>query len=268
MHPLVNIAQQAARSAGRIIVRHIQQLDRITIDKKGQNDFVTEIDRLAETEIINTIHKAYPDHGIFAEESGKPFQQDAAITWIIDPLDGTTNFIHDMPHYCVSIAVQEKQTIQHGVIYDPIRDELFSASRGQGAYMNNRRLRVSKQKQLAGSLLGTGFPYSRFNNLDAYMKSLAAIIPQVAGIRRAGSAALDLAYVAAGRFDGFWELGLKPWDIAAGALLVKEAGGLITDFSGQEKYLENGDIVAANPKLLKLLLQHFKPTLGPISESR
>jgi len=259
MHPLLNIAIRAARNAGEIITRSAERVDTLTIVKKAANDFVSEVDRKAEAEIIETIHKAYPEHGIIAEESGT--QKGNEYTWIIDPLDGTTNFLHGFPQYAVSIAVQHKDRIEHAVVYDPMRDELFTATRGDGAQLNNRKIRVTAQKKIEGALLGTGFPYSDMKYLEPYMGMLKSLIPNTAGIRRAGSAALDLAYVAAGRIDGFWELDLKSWDIAAGTLLVQEAGGLVGDLTGDNNYLESGHIVCANPKLFKALLQEIRPHL-------
>lgn len=253
MHPLLNIAISAARQAGNIIVRAVDRLDTVQVTAKNKNDFATEIDQLAEQEIIKVIHKAYPQHAILAEESGN--HQGNDYLWIIDPLDGTTNFIHGFPHFAVSIAVQYKGRTEHGVIYDPIRQELFTASRGSGAQLNQYRMRVSQRKQLSESLLGTGFPYKDFANFPNYLKMFQSLATQSGGIRRAGSAALDLAYVAAGRLDGFWELDLKIWDIAAGVLLITEAGGLISDTEGRENYLTSGNIVAANPKLLRQMLQ-------------
>lgn len=259
MHPLLNIAIRAARNAGEIIVRSVDRIETLTIEKKAANDFVSEVDRKAEAEIIEVIHKAYPEHGILAEESG--IKQGNDFTWIIDPLDGTTNFLHGFPQFAVSIAVKNKNRLEHAVIYDPMRDELFTASRGDGAQLNNKRIRVSSHFKINEALLGTGFPYSDMKYLEPYMAMLKSLIPNTAGIRRPGSAALDLAYVAAGRLDGFWELDLKSWDIAAGALLVQEAGGLVGDLTGNNNYLESGHIVCANPKLFKALLQEIRPHL-------
>jgi len=259
MHPLLNIAIRAARNAAEIITRSVDRIDKLTIEKKAANDFVSEVDRKAEAEIIETIHKAYPEHGIIAEESGS--QDGNEFTWIIDPLDGTTNFLHGFPQFAVSIAVQNKDRLEHAVVYDPMRDELFTASRGDGAQLNNKRIRVSPHNRLNGALLGTGFPYSDMKYLEPYMGMLKSFIPLTAGIRRPGSAALDLAYVAAGRIDAFWELNLNIWDIAAGALLVQEAGGLVGDLSGNNNYLESGNIVCANPKLFKAMLQEIRPHL-------
>lgn len=257
---LVNIAIRAARAAGNIIVRAADRLDTIKINEKSPNDYVTDIDKAAEREIIDIIRKACPTHAILSEEAGEKSGND--YLWIIDPLDGTRNFIHGFPHFAVSIAVSHKGKIEHGVIYDPIRQELFSASRGKGARLNDYRIRVSKRAQLGECLLGTGFPFRHAEDLvKAYTETLSAILPLSGDVRRSGSAALDLAYVASGRLDAFWEMGLKPWDVAAGSLLVKEAGGIACDFTGGEDYLESGNIVAGNPKALKLVLQTIKPYL-------
>ena len=261
MHPMLNIAVRAARNAGDIIVRHLNRIDQLTVASKERNDFVSEVDRQAENEIIAVIRKAYPDHGILAEESGR-HQGNDEFQWIIDPLDGTTNFLHGLPQFAVSIAFKQKGRLDQAVVYDPMRQELFTASRGSGAFLDNRRIRVTKQNTLTGALLGTGFPYKDQRHLDAYLEMFKALIADTAGIRRPGSAALDLAYVAAGRFDGFWEIGLNAWDMAAGVLLVREAGGLVSDFSGGHDFLESGNIVAAAPKLFPLMLRTIRPHLN------
>ena len=253
MTPALNIAISAARAAGHVIIRNINRRQDIKIHAKSVNDFVSEVDQQAEFEIITTIKKAYPDHAIIAEESGAHEGNDCA--WIIDPLDGTTNFLHGVPQYCVSIAMRENNKLQLGVVYDPVKEELFCASRGQGATLNNRRIRVSTQSELTSSLIGTGLPYRTDQELDAYMATLRAMLENTSGIRRAGSAALDLAYVAAGRFDGFWEFGLNIWDIAAGILLIQEAGGLVSDMDGGHDFLKSGNLVAANSKLFKTFLR-------------
>ena len=260
MQPLLNIAISAARLAGDIIVRHMDQLDRIKVTAKNGADYFSEVDIKAEQAIINTIHKAYPDHGIQAEESGIQ-NETSDFIWIIDPLDGTTNYLHSFPFFSVSIALQVKGRIEHGVIYDPLRHECFSASRGRGARLNDRRLRVSKQTQLSGALLGTGFSCRNAELASRYLPAFESLIGKCAGVRRAGSAALELAYVASGRLDGFWEFGLKPWDIAAGSLLIQEAGGLISDLQGGEDYLNNGDVIAGTPKVFKSLLQTIVPAV-------
>jgi len=260
MQPLLNIAVNAARQAGDLIVRHIEQVDRIKITAKNNNEYFSEVDVKAEQLIIKTILKAYPDHGIIAEESGT-HNPDSDAVWIIDPLDGTTNFLHGFPFYCVSIAHRVKNRIEHAVVYDPIRHECFSASRGRGAQLNDRRIRVSKQTQLSGSILGTGFPSRSAALTERYMPTFQAMFGKCAGMRRTGSAALDLAYVACGRLDGFWEFGLRPWDIAAASLLIKEAGGLIGDIHGGENYFAQGDVVAGTPKIFKSLLQTLAPVV-------
>ncbi len=254
MQPLLNIAVNAAREAGKIIFRNISRVESLNIKVKQKNDFVSEVDIQAELEIINIIHKAYPQHGILAEESGTT-NNDDEYQWIIDPLDGTTNFLRGFPHYAVSIALRHKQRLEIGVIYDPFKDELFCAHRGSGATLNDRKIRVSKLLTYEGALLGTGFPYKENQNIDSYMPVLQEFMLKTTGIRRAGSAALDLAYVATGRLDGFWEYGLQSWDIAAGCLLVQEAGGLVGDPQGGSTHIESGNIVAANPKLFRLMLQ-------------
>ena len=252
MKPALNIAISAARAAGQILLRNVARRNELKIQHKGINDFVTEVDYLAEQEIISVIHKSYPSHTIIAEETGH--QEGDECEWIIDPLDGTTNFLHGIPQWAVSIAMRENNKLQVGVVYDPFKEELFCASRGEGATLNNRRIRVTTHKDLQGSLIGTGLPYRVDQELDTYLATLRAVLAHTSGIRRAGSAALDLAYVAAGRFDGFWEFGLNIWDIAAGVLLIQEAGGLVSDFDGGHDYMETGNIVAANGKLFKPLL--------------
>jgi myo-inositol-1(or 4)-monophosphatase len=252
MHPLLNIAVRAARRAGDIIVRSLNRLDSIKVSSKGRNDFVSEVDRAAEQDIIETIRRAYPEHAFLAEESGRLGESDTV--WIIDPLDGTTNFLHGFPVFGVSIAVQEKGRLSHGVIYDPLRQELFTATRGAGAQLDGRRIRVSDQRTLERSLVGTGFPFlGKTDDLERYMPMLRTVIESTAGVRRPGAACLDLAYVAAGRLDGFWELGLKPWDMAAGALMIVEAGGMVADFDGREEFLHTGEIIAGTPRVFEAL---------------
>lgn len=261
MQPLLNIAVRAARRAGEIIVRGMNRLHRLDVRTKGQNDFVTEIDMAAERDIVETIHKHYPDHAVLGEETGS--RGDSEFVWIIDPLDGTTNFMHGFPQFSVSIGVQRRGRMEHGVIYDPLRQELFTASRGEGAQLDGRRIRVSGHTTLERALIGTGFPYrANLHWLDAYMDMLKAVTQRTAGIRRAGSAALDLAYVAAGRLDGFWELGLAPWDTAAGTLLITEAGGLVGAIDGSE-YTQGGHIVTGTPKVYPLLLEVLAPHVPP-----
>lgn len=268
MHPMVNIALRAARSAGELMVRASERLDVIEVENKDINDFVTEVDRSSEQEVLKHLQKAYPDHGYLCEESGhtEGTGQGSDYLWIIDPLDGTTNYVNGIPHYAVSIACLFKGKIEHAVVYDPVRREEFTASRGQGAQLNGRRLRVSNRRNLEGALLATGIPFkSRCQqHIDSYLASLKVFCEQTSGIRRAGAASLDLAYLAAGRVDGFWEIGLSKWDIAAGILLITESGGLVSDFNGKFDYLESGNIVAASPKVFKNMLQVVQPTLGHI----
>lgn len=257
---MLNIAIRAARSAGTIISRAFEQLDKIEIESKGTNDFVTNVDLSAEQVIIETIKKSYPDHTIISEECGEIKGSDEDYQWIIDPLDGTTNFIKGIPHFSVSIALRIKGKLDQAVIYDPIRGELFTASRGKGAQLNGFRIRVKQHRELAGTILATGFPFKYKQHTNAYMDMFKSLFTQTADMRRAGSAALDLAYVASGRVDGFFEIGLKPWDTAAGELLVIEAGGLVTNFSGNH-YNSSGNIVAASPRLLKEIVKDIRPYL-------
>ena len=257
MHPTLNIAIRAARSAGNVIIRNLGKLDSLTVHTKNRNDFVSEVDTQAEQEIIFILRKAFPDHGILAEESGH--HEGDEYQWIIDPLDGTTNFLHGFPQFAVSIALRHKGRLEQGVVYDPLRQELFTATRGAGAQLNDRRIRVTNRKELDGALLGTGFPFKSQQHLDTYLDMFRALFPQTAGVRRAGSAALDLAYVASGRLDGFWEIGLNIWDMAAGILLIQEAGGLSGDFTGGHDFLSNGNLVAANPKLFAEILKTIRP---------
>lgn len=256
---MLNMAVRAARRAGTIITRALEKRQDLEIESKAKNDFVTEVDRQAEATIISILHKAYPKHAFLAEESGAQHGDD--YQWIIDPLDGTTNFLHGNPQFCVSIALKHKDFLEHAVIYDPLRDELYTASRGKGAYFNDRRIRVTSAMSLEDTLLGTGFPFKFPDHLNTYLNTFTALHPLVSDIRRAGSAALDLAYVAAGRLDGFWELGLNPWDMAAGVLLIQEAGGFVSDFSGGDQYMKTGNIVAGNPKVHQAILQVIRPHL-------
>ena len=257
MQPLLNIAVRAARRAGEIITRGMNHVHRLDVRSKGQNDFVTEIDLAAERDIVETIRKHYPDHAILAEEGGQ--SGDNEFVWIIDPLDGTTNFLHGYPQFAVSIGVQRRGRMEHGVVYDPLRQELFTTSRGEGAQLDGKKIRVSNRIGLEGALIGTGFPYrTNLHWIDNYMAMMKTVIQQTAGIRRPGSAALDLAYVAAGRLDGFWEFGLSPWDTAAGTLLITEAGGLVGTLAGSE-YKQGGHIVAGTPKVYAPLLEALAP---------
>ncbi|MDR2925381.1 MAG: inositol monophosphatase [Azoarcus sp.] len=255
--PAVNIAIKAARRAASVINQAANQLDLLNIEAKAHNDFVTEVDRAAEAAIVDILREAFPGHGILAEESGRSDPEgrhDGEYVWVIDPLDGTTNFIHDFPQYAVSIALTRKGVPEHAVIFDPVSNELFTASRGRGAYMNDRRIRVSRCLRLADALLGTGFPFRQFAHIDTYLAMFRELAQKSVGLRRAGAASLDLAYVASGRLDGFWEIGLSPWDMAAGALLIQEAGGFAADFDGEDGYLDSGNIVAGTPKVFTELL--------------
>lgn len=264
MEPMVNIALRAARSAGDKIVRATERMDKIRVDEKGSNDFVSDVDRTSEKEIISHLQKAYPDHRILAEETGQIGNPQSDHVWVIDPLDGTTNFLSGIPHYAISIACIFRDKLEHAVVYDPIKDEEFTASRGRGAYVNGKRLRVTSRTSKNGALFATGIPFSKpsIDHMEPYLKVMSSLVQGSAGIRRLGAASLDLAYVAAGRFDAFWEMYLSPWDIAAGVLLVKEAGGIISDFKGGEDYLESGHIIAATPKLFKPTLQVVQKHLG------
>ncbi len=264
MEPMINIALRAARKVGENIVRASDDLDRIEVQAKDKNNFVTEVDIAAEQEIIQQLRRAYPDHAILGEETGLDGPEDAEYRWIIDPLDGTTNFIRGIPHYAVSIACVHRGKVEHAVIVDPVRREEFTASRGRGAQLNGRRIRVSRLTSLDGALLGTGIPFKNHcdDRLASYAKSIEVLAAQCAGIRRAGAASLDLAYVAAGRLDAFWEIGLSSWDIAAGSLLVREAGGLVADIDASDNFLQSGNIVCGNPKCFKAVLQATKPLLG------
>ena len=251
LHPMLNVAIKAARAAGAIINRAALDVETVRVTTKQTNDFVTEIDHAAEAAIIETLLTAYPDHGIWAEESGRREGKgrDKNHVWIIDPLDGTTNFIHGFPVYCVSIALMVNGRIEQAVVYDPTRNDLFCATKGRGAYLNDRRIRVAKRTTLRDCLISTGFPFRPGDAFQTYLQMLADVMPKCAGVRRPGSAALDLAYVAAGFSDGFFEMGLSPWDVAAGALLVTEAGGLIGNFTGEADFLEQRECLAANPRI-------------------
>ncbi len=260
MHPMLTIAVKAARRAGNIINRGARDLDRLTVTAKGPKDFVSEVDRAAEAAIVDVIHATYPDHAILAEEgTAKDANASAEHIWIIDPLDGTTNFLHGFPQYCVSIALQHKGQITQGVVYDPVRNDLFTATRGRGAFLNDHRMRVSRRQHLKDCLIGTGFPFRDGSDLDAYVKMMRSMMAETAGLRRPGAAALDLAYVAAGYTDGFWEVGLNAWDVAAGSLLIVEAGGLVGDLEGESDYLYSGQVIAGNPRIFAQMVTLLKP---------
>ncbi len=260
LHPMLNVAIKAARAAGAIINRAALDLDLLKISVKGPNDFVSEVDRAAEAAIIEILLTAYPGHGILAEESGRAHgAKDSEFTWIIDPLDGTTNFLHGLPIYAVSIGLTHRGVVQQAVVYDPARNDLFFASRGRGAFLNDRRLRVSKRIKLSDSLVGTGFPFRRGDNFERYVQMFQTVMQHCAGVRRPGAAALDLCYVAAGWYDGFFETGLSPWDVAAGSLMVTEAGGLIGNFTGDADFLHQREVVAGTPKVYGQLVQLLAP---------
>jgi myo-inositol-1(or 4)-monophosphatase len=266
MQPLLNIAVRAARRAGDLIVRNVDRVPTLGIRSKSRNDFVTEIDQMAERDIIETIRRSHPDHGFLGEESGRSGGDE--FIWIIDPLDGTTNFLHGFPTFAVSLACEYRGRLEHGVIYDPMRQELFTASRGDGAQLDGRRIRVSKQMELEGSLIGTGFPYRATTRwIDEYLALLKVVMLQTAGIRGAGAASLQLAYGAAGRIDGFWEIGLNAWDTAAGTLMITEAGGRIGTLTGGE-YRQGGNVIAGTPKVYEALVAALGPLVPePLRES-
>ncbi len=259
MNPTTTIAVRAARQAGSVIMRSFNRLDTLTVSEKQVNEYVSEVDRNAERAIIDTIRKAYPAHAILAEESGAHGKDE--FQWVIDPLDGTTNYLHGFPQFAISIALMHRGRLETGVVYDPLRDEMYTAVRGGGALLNDRRLRVSEQKVLKGALLGTGIPFRDRRYIDAYLGMLKDLTEETAGIRRPGSAALDFAYVAAGRLDGFWELGLSVWDFAAGALLVQEAGGVVSDIRGGSRHLESGNVIAAGVRLHRTIVDTIRPHL-------
>lgn len=266
MEPMLSIALRAARKAAEIIERSVERIDLLVIEQKGRNDFVSEIDRKAEQEVIYNLKKAYPDHCFLGEESGKTGNSESDYCWVIDPLDGTTNFLHSIPHFAVSIACLYKGQPLHAVVLNPMTREEFTASKGKGATLNDRRIRVTTRKDMDGALIGTGVPFNgfAFNNIDPYLDCLKEVAGQTAGVRRAGSAALDLAYVAAGRFDGYWEMNLQAWDMAAGVLLVKEAGGMISDFKGGSDYMDSGNVVCGTPKVFKPLLSIVGRTMAKV----
>jgi myo-inositol-1(or 4)-monophosphatase len=260
MEPMLNIATRAARNAGRILLRYFEHTDQVSVVSKSRNDFVSEVDRSAEAAIIQELRGKFPSHAILAEESG--VHKGSDYEWVIDPLDGTTNYLHGFPQFSVSIALKHRGRLEQAVVYDPLREEMFTASRGHGAQLNDRRLRVASRPGLDGALVGTGFPFRDYSHLDAYLGMLKAMMQETAGIRRPGSAALDFAYVAAGRLDGFWELGLAQWDFAAGALLVTEAGGAVSDIAGGDRYLDTGNVVAGNLKVQRAMLARLRPFLS------
>lgn len=268
---MLNTAIKAARKAGAIINRASLDLDKLTIERKQHNDFVSEVDRAAEQAIIEILQDAYPEHEILAEESGlseSKTKSSGEFQWIIDPLDGTTNFLHGFPQYCVSIALKKKGILDQAVVFDPSRNELFTASKGGGAFLNDRRIRVSKVKELSDSLIGTGFPYRDFNYLGPYMAMFRELTQKTSGLRRPGAAALDLSYVACGRYDGFFEIGLSPWDMAAGALIIMESGGLVGDVNGEQHFLNSGNIIAGNPRIFSQLLTVSNSHLSALNKKQ
>ncbi|NLS14272.1 inositol-1-monophosphatase [Vibrio sp. SM6] len=258
MHPMLNIAIRAARKAGNHIAKSLEHADKIESSQKGTNDFVTNVDKEAEAIIIDTIKNSYPEHCIVAEEKGLINGKDKDVQWIIDPLDGTTNFVKGLPHFSVSIAVRIKGRTEVACVYDPMLNELFTAQRGSGAQLNSARIRIPQPKDLNGAVLATGFPYKQKQHSESYLKILSALFVDVADFRRTGSAALDLCYVAAGRVDGFFELGLKPWDTAAGELIAREAGAIVTDFAGGVDYMQSGNVVASSARGVKIILKHIR----------
>ncbi len=268
LHPMLNIAIKAARAAGSVINRAALDIDLLKVNTKGPNDFVTEVDRAAEDAIVAILLEAYPGHGILAEESGRAHgAKDSDYVWIVDPLDGTTNFIHGFPVYAVSIGLAYRGQVQQAVVYDPSRNDLFYASRGRGAFLNDRRLRVSKRTRISDSLIGTGFPFRKGDNFKRYLKMFEEVMQSCAGLRRPGAAALDLCYVAAGWYDAFFETGLSPWDVAAGSLIVSEAGGLVGNFTGEADFLYRREVVAGNPRIYGQLVQILAPYTRVIADS-
>ena len=264
MHPMLNIGVRAARAGGNIITRYMNRLDTIKIDQKQRNDFVSEVDRASEAEIIDVLQKAFPSHAILGEESGLTGDADAEYQWVVDPLDGTTNFLHGFPHINVSIALKHNGKTTQGIIYDPVSQELFTATRGEGASLNNKRLRVSKVTKMAGALVGYGFPNREGDDLDTHIRIVREMMDSVTGTRRMGACALDMAYVAAGRLDGYWISGFSEWDVAAGALIVREAGGLVNDYNAGGDFVESSTLVCGNPKITHGMLQIIKPAAGQL----
>ncbi len=259
--PAVTIAVRAARAAGNVILRYLNRVEGLAVEEKARHDYVSEVDKLAEAEILKELRKAYPDHAFLGEETGRTGKSDKV--WVIDPLDGTHNYLRGFPHFCISIGFLDHGDPVHGVIYDPLRDELFTASKGDGAYLNDRRMRVSKREGLSGALLATGFPYRQRKHLDAQLNMTRALLVEAEDIRRTGSAALDLAYVAAGRLDGYFEIGIKPWDMVAGCVLIREAGGTYCDFTGKEGMPANGNIIAGNLQVTAAMTKIISANSNP-----
>jgi myo-inositol-1(or 4)-monophosphatase len=259
--PAVNVAVRAARAAGSVIMRYMNRVDSIKVEEKARLDFASEVDRMAEAEVVRELRRAFPDHAVIGEETGTTGKSDKV--WVVDPLDGTHNYLRGFPHFCVSIGFLDHGDPVHGVIYDPLRDELFTASKGDGAFLNDRRMRVSKRENLTGALLCTGFPYRQRAHLNAQLEMTRGLLQQAEDIRRTGSAALDLAYVAGGRLDGFYEIGLKPWDMTAGCLLVRESGGHYCDFAGRDGIPKSGNLVAGNHLLVADMVKVISANATP-----
>ena len=264
MHPMLNIAVRAARAAGNVITRNMDRVDTLRIDHKQRNDMVSDVDRQAEAEVLQVLNKSFPDHAVLGEEGGLIGDPNAEYTWIVDPLDGTTNFLHGFPYFNVSIALKHKGRVTQGVVYNPVSQELFTATRGDGAWLNNKRIRVSKIHSLSNALLGNGFPYRDGDDLGKYIEMMQEMTSKSQGIRRPGACALDMAYVAAGRLDGFWISGFSEWDVAAGALLVREAGGLVNDYAGGSDYVSSRTLVCGNPKIAHAMISIVKPIAGTL----
>jgi len=264
MHPMLNIAVRAARAAGPVITRNMDRLDTLKVDRKQRNDLVSEVDKQAEFEILKVLNKAYPDHAVLGEEGGLSGAENAEYTWVVDPLDGTTNYLHGFPHFNVSIALKHNGKVTQGVVYNPVSQELFTATRGDGAWLNNKRIRVSKINSMSNALIGTGFPYREGDDLDTYINVSREMTTQCQGIRRPGACALDMAFVAAGRLEGFWISGFSEWDVAAGALLVREAGGLVNDFNGGTDFVSSRTLVCGNPKVAHAMIGVIKPLAGSL----
>ncbi|NIP17872.1 MAG: inositol monophosphatase [Xanthomonadales bacterium] len=256
-HPAINVAVKAARQAGELMRRQLQQVDSIPVTRKARHDYVSDVDRACEAEIVREISRFYPDHAFLGEEGGR--RGEGEIVWVVDPLDGTSNYLHGIPHFAVSIAQQVNGRTEHAVVFDPVRDEMYTASRGGGAFLNQQRIRVSARPGLEGAILATAFPFRYRQHMKTYMHIFNRLWDQVEDVRRAGTASLDLAYVAAGRVDGFFEIGLKPWDVAAGTLLVREAGGVVTDFAGNDRVEESDSVMAAPFKVMTQMRRIIEP---------
>lgn len=262
MNPMLNIAIRAARKAGNIIAKSYERRDDLETQIKGSNDFVTSVDKAAENAVIETIRASYPEHSIISEEVGVLEGKEKDIQWVIDPLDGTTNFIKGFPHFAVSIAIRVKGRTEVGVVYDPIKNELFTAVRGEGAKLNEIRLRIAERRDMKGAILATGFPFKQTKLMPTQLAIISNLVRDAADFRRTGAAALDLCYVAANRVDGYFEMALKPWDCAAGDLIAREAGAVVCDFNAGHNYLKSGHLIAAHPRVVKEILNHIQPCLS------